>query len=177
MEDRNVSMYVEKFGGYVPKEEQQQAWMASNAEIQKHTTAGKSSKEVNAIGKLTFCQPVWDLERREVTTVFKDGVPQDTRPMTGEEFKAYSEKQVAGPFGDPLYIKACQADGTRKKIVDPKDTLRKEIQKTCPVTDQFEDIRRATFTRLEEAKAQLKKAATKGSDNSPSRAQEKTTTE
>jgi len=33
MEGRNVSMYVEKFGGYVPKEEQQQAWMASNAEI------------------------------------------------------------------------------------------------------------------------------------------------
>jgi len=47
--------------------------------------------------------------------------------MKKEELVAYHEKQVAGPFGDPLYIKACQADGTRKKIVDPKDTLKDEI--------------------------------------------------
>lgn len=70
---------------------------------------------------------MWDLDRQEVTTVFKDGVPQDTRPMKKEELVAYHEKQVAGPFGDPLYIKACQADGTRKKIVDPKDKLKAEI--------------------------------------------------
>ena len=80
-------------------------------ECKLHTYAGKSSRDCNALKKLTFCQPVASSEdMEEATEWLRD-------PKVDYAGTPYEKPRVGGPFGEPLQQRPANV------IMDPKDAL------------------------------------------------------